>query len=701
MNRPMFMDVENVGIMQGFKDDEYEDMDEGYESAAMIDRTPSSPEILMNNLRGDMRSVDARMEELAQLVGEEAAMETPAEVLALLQPVLAEQEGIGSLPAGMPTPPMGSSPMMPPSPMEAGQPAPDMGAMMPPDAGMMPPQAGAMPPGPPPTAQEPLQMADGGLVQRFRDGSDEEGVTPVTEQRPPRPGTAQALLAELAATRDPDALSRNFEQLLPMYQEALGGSDRSMTQSQILFDIAQAGLNLAAGTDSRGQPVRPGASFASSLASAAQGLPERIAERTGQMAQQEQGVRLAALKGAQDEASSQRALEQGIITDFARSDREMEQQLQLANMQYGRQVKLAEMKADLDLRNAMVEAQMTPEDTTLKSNWQYQSIVDYAPSYADGTGTPRQDRLFELAAAKLAQPEIVQYKNDKGRMVTEISPGLRPQSMIEALEKRGTLDAVLGGIESTKSDADSDGDIRTATPAPAGQTATSETESSTLPPRVANSIKSSEGNVSKMPKEDQNYVQEVVAPKLDAMSLPEGPRDSLWAAHKDAVGMFRQMGLIFGEYVPFDFAGRMSARVKQANEDIEKVSQQFTNAFRNTDKLSNDERREIKRFLKLEPRFFQNEAGYRNNMISLTTTLDQMQREFSRLSQDPNTTLKMANENADKAAEISKLQRLLGAPPIIRTEADVEMMTRMPTGAEVLLWDPERRIYVLEKIREE
>lgn len=95
LQRPMFMspdEVENVGIMQGFMDDLseiFEDEDEGEDSdeadaARMMDRAPDSPEILMNNLRGDMRSVDARVEELADMVGARAAAETPMEVLALL-----------------------------------------------------------------------------------------------------------------------------------------------------------------------------------------------------------------------------------------------------------------------------------------------------------------------------------------------------------------------------------------------------------------------------------------------------------------------------------------------------------------------------------------------------------------------------------------------------------------------------------------
>lgn len=171
------MDVENVGIMQGFNDDletlmrevladdGMEDEDDEYETGKIMDRTPSPPEILMNTLRGDMRSVDARREELADLVGYNAAMDTPDEVLALLQGEFAAQGGIAALPSEV-------------------APMPEMA----PQGGMpgMPPQGG-MPPGAPPMAQgpqggmppqAPLQMANGGYVQSFADGSEEDGVTP-------------------------------------------------------------------------------------------------------------------------------------------------------------------------------------------------------------------------------------------------------------------------------------------------------------------------------------------------------------------------------------------------------------------------------------------------------------------------------------------------------------------------------------------
>ena len=65
MSRPMFsgpkQDVNNVGIMQGFADDEEMAMEpEQEQEAAPSARSPSDPEVLMNNLRGDYRSVDAR-----------------------------------------------------------------------------------------------------------------------------------------------------------------------------------------------------------------------------------------------------------------------------------------------------------------------------------------------------------------------------------------------------------------------------------------------------------------------------------------------------------------------------------------------------------------------------------------------------------------------------------------------------------------
>ena len=128
-------------------------------------RTPQNPEILMNTLRGDMRSVDARYMELAQMVGEEAAMETPPEVLAMLMGQMgAQQGGIGALPQGQNMAPPGAQPpgagMPPPDQMGAPQPAPAM-----PQGGIPMPQGMESAPPFSQGAEAPQGYAFGGLVR--------------------------------------------------------------------------------------------------------------------------------------------------------------------------------------------------------------------------------------------------------------------------------------------------------------------------------------------------------------------------------------------------------------------------------------------------------------------------------------------------------------------------------------------------------
>ena len=170
---PLSKKAQSSGIMAGFDMEEMEGEEEDLKEMPPMARTPQNPEILMNTLRGDMRSVDARYQELAQMVGEEAAMETPPEVLAMLQPQLgAPQQGIGGLPQGQNMMPPGAE--MPPGggmpPLDAGMPPPDqMGAPQP--APAMPQGGIPMPAGmesaPPfsPGVEAPQGYAFGGIVR--------------------------------------------------------------------------------------------------------------------------------------------------------------------------------------------------------------------------------------------------------------------------------------------------------------------------------------------------------------------------------------------------------------------------------------------------------------------------------------------------------------------------------------------------------
>ena len=328
MQRTEDDEIDNVGIMSGFMDDIEELMEEitqqemagegeDADMARILGRSPDSPEVLMNNLRGDYRSIDARREELADRVGYNAAQQTPDEVLAMLQPVFAQQ-GIAALPmggadvgalpmdamtgmppAGMPPAAMPMDPAMmgaPPAGMPPMDPA--MMAQMPPEGiASLPMDQGAMP---------PMQMARGGIVQYFQEGGSAEAVAdPDSRRRLPPSTTAQQyiedLLSPMAAQPRVDLMARTRE-LTPNYQELLGTTDRGATQAQMLFDIAQAALGYASNVGPDGQPLS--GSQAARLAGATRALPGQIGARAAQVQQGEMQARMAALQQAQSERSS-------------------------------------------------------------------------------------------------------------------------------------------------------------------------------------------------------------------------------------------------------------------------------------------------------------------------------------------------------------------------------------------------------------
>jgi hypothetical protein len=333
--------IENVGIMQGFMDDIDEmmkeidtdmmpDPNDEDDVAMVLGRSPDSPEILMNNLRGDYRSIDARREELADLVGYNAAAETPDQVLALLQPLLAQQmaQGIGAIEP--PAMPMGDMPM--PDGGIGGLPA--MPGMPPQDPMAMQDPMMAMQQDPMAMQQDPMAMqqdlmmgapapmATGGMVQRFQEGSTPAGVT-----RSGPSALDEFLARQGQASVDPMARTK---ELSPAYRELLGLGDAGADRSGMAFDIAQAALNFAGNVDPQGQPMR--GSFASRLAGAASALPAQMGKRAEAARQDETRARLAALQQAQSEQASTLASNTALSSDQrAILLEQMKQENELAN----------------------------------------------------------------------------------------------------------------------------------------------------------------------------------------------------------------------------------------------------------------------------------------------------------------------------------------------------------------------------------
>lgn len=238
-------------------------------------------ESVMNAMRGDEASIEERRDELAGVVGPEDAAQTPESVLALVQPVMqmaAIDQGIGELAQEEMTEPVEGA--MAEGIMSTVAPPPQEAAPMPP-AGMG---------GPP-----PVNFNKGGLVRRG-DNQPVQMYAPGGEVTDPI--AAAGRLGEL------------YQQKVPLYQSIIGDQSealqkqKELTQSQMLFDIANTALAFAAPMEGE----RRGMSPAERLAYAARStqLPQMISARAGEQLKAEQAakakdqqMKLAALSAAE------------------------------------------------------------------------------------------------------------------------------------------------------------------------------------------------------------------------------------------------------------------------------------------------------------------------------------------------------------------------------------------------------------------
>ena len=434
MKDKMMDDYENVGIMQGFLDDvgeeeaalEEEESSDDAVSAKMLNRRVDSPEILMNNLRGDMRSVDARREELADLVGYEAASETPDSVLAMLQPVLAQGGGIGALPQSgpmaqgpqppMPPPPGGAMgappPGAPPLPPGGAAPPPggDMAALLaaagpPPGGGGAPggpPMGGPPPGGPmigpdgqpiPPEGMPPIQMRDGGFVQRFRDGSDEEGVTPSATQMPSSP--FEDLLTNLGKPKAEISIDDAMQRRMAQYEKLGLAPSTQSAKANILFDIAGAALGYAANRGPGGEALS--GDGLGRFAAAFSALPAAIQKRVSDIQDTRRQLSLYALEASEKEQQE--------IRDYnARLQSEQNDILVAALREQG-----ANARADLGAQTRLEAERLSREGKYgggLGPRWAYDTVTnsELLSRYARGETTPDETALVQAANALLSKP---------------------------------------------------------------------------------------------------------------------------------------------------------------------------------------------------------------------------------------------------------------------------------------------------------
>jgi hypothetical protein len=670
-NKMMEQDVENMGIMAGFKDmmemedDDTEDTNEEDRVASeVMGRSPKSPEILMNNLRGDMRSVEARIDELADMVGYRAAKDTPQEVLALLQPVLAQQQGIGAAPASAelmqgPQPPMAPPPGMPPEMMPPGAPPEAAPGGMPPEmmaalmGGAGGPQGMAGPP-PPETGgiagAPPVAMARGGYVQNFQAGSTEDGVTPVEtvpEKEEPllkyptdmvaaaKQGMQELIARQPATIPDLGALARGRE---PAYRTILGDT-RGASEAQMLFSLGQRAFNFGANVDDKGRPLQ--GSFVSRMAGAVRTLPQDMMARVAEIDRGERAIKMAALQASEKDID----------------------QLQAANNELTKQKRA--LFGDIIKSEARVAAEKEknlnkPPKGPFGSGVTGETLnifTKMAPDYAAGKLDPEQDRVFLAAVTNYTQPQTrVEERTDpvtgnKSYVTIESRPEL-PSFVRSALQLRGT---VLPNVSSTP--APGGGKPGAKAPAPA--------------PVAPGEISGAPGTVP----------ADVPAEAKDAYVALKTPKDqkTLWNQRPLVAGPIQYLKTL----PVLRVFGQVDAKADEARTFFDSARRSLIKALAANPRYPVSEMQAIEKEIDIAPAFFDNPSSLGNRLIGIEDFLNQRLKAAERDA--ANSSFPVASRQAalDEIKELKNFNKIAGIPPRVYT---IEEVQALPSGTN-FLWN--------------
>lgn len=665
MNKKMMReddDIENMGIMQGFMDSmDDEGDDEGDDPEMMMERRPDSPEILMNNLRGDMRSVDARRDELADLVGYQAATETPEQVLAMLQPILAQQGGggIGALPQSQPMaqgpqpPMMGGAPGtpppgMPPLPPGAGAPPPpDQGGIAALMASMgggapggAPPGAGA-PPGMPPSDQPPVAMARGGYVQNFQVGSSPAGVTPTGDESgtsdkellvypPELVAAAKAQMGNLL-TKQPEAvptLGQLMEKRLPEYQALLGADKgRGNAEAQLLFELGQRAFNFGANTDDQGRPLRGG--FFGRLAGAAKSLPGAIGKHVEAMNNIDLKLKTLALQASEKD-----------------QDQVVAQNTELLKRKSG-------IFSDILKASAKVEAEKLKGlggSIFGKGDWQWNvvNMPGLMERYSAGATSPEEDKLVSSAITQFKTPRYETHFDPVTRQpYTKEMPVMIPDFVKAAEAARGKL-----------------GKSTAPTPAlvPSGNPAVAAPPAAGTPAPAAGAT-------------DQGAPGAAPAPVAAA---PTG-KSTLW---NDRFKVAGPASAAIGFVSSIPGLGDPAAHITLARQNAELEAERLIEAMLKSTQGSVNEQKRLEKVLNIRPSTWNDPDAYGTRLIALGGALQSGIREFDQQGRDDSSLSPEAKGKArQKAMEYRKFYSELGLPPAVYSESDLR---KYPPGTEVL-----------------
>ena len=223
-------------------------------------------------------------------------------------------------------------------------------------------------------------------------------------------------------------LYTDVKEALPEYQKLFSDvlnrdEQRDRTKSNILFNIAEAGLNFAAGVDASGQSVTD-QPIISQAAAAAKGLPTQIAAQTDRAFTENQALKVAALNQAITQTAQERQLEAQLLSA---------EEISRIN---------SYMRAVMDKGSTSDMYRMISDPQTIQA-WSQGAPLPYFDNALSRLFSPRMDPEGGMVYPDIPQPII-----DAARQRVSLSGGSIPAILERALAAPTVAAGASGGAVS-------------------------------------------------------------------------------------------------------------------------------------------------------------------------------------------------------------------------------------------------------------
>jgi hypothetical protein len=516
----------------------------------------------------------------------------------------------------------------------------------------------------PPEGLPPIQMRDGGLVQRFQDGSDEEGVTPYDER-----STAAGMLyspemtqaAQMAAMsslfqgpQEVPTLEKAMQARLPEYERLLG-PDREATKANMLFDIAGAALNFASNRGPRGEVLR--GSPMSRLAGAFSNLPAAIQKRVNDIETTQRQLKLLALQAGE-------------------KDRDEIQQINTKLASEKRSVLNTILQADAKFRAAERRGVGSPIS---RSDWE-QNVFNtprLAERYAAGQTTPQENNLLASAITSYTEPRYQPVLDPDSRLPTgqyQTLPGKKlPQFIVDAQRMRNSGNVPAGTQVTLNRESAPEGASR-------DQMATGEMIEAPAPLLSPGGERPTEAGTARA--SDRPADEPARLPREVAMAAPV----SLWRDRAKIAGPFAS---IYANLSKTPGLGDPMKDITLARSQAEFVAEEFKEAFLKSAQNSVTEQLMLDKVFKLRPAGLKDPEAYGTELIALSTILDQVLDDYRKKSDTRPGTLgstlspEQRTEAREKVSLLERARGNLGLPPAVYSEEEI---AKLPPNVKEVLW---------------